>query len=81
VSTPYRYAQDLLGEGAGRLVPFDSPGPLAVEIVELLTCPGALAEAQRAAERTGASLSWPEVGRHTADVLWEAMQSQMQITA
>ncbi len=82
VSTPYRYAQDLLGEGAGRLVPFDSPGPLADEIVELLTCPEALAEAQRAAERTGASLSWPEVGRHTADVLWEAMQShRLSITA
>ncbi|RPI07410.1 MAG: glycosyltransferase, partial [Actinobacteria bacterium] len=75
VSTPYRYAEDLLGDGAGRLVPFDSPEPLAVELVELLTCPEALARAQRAAERTGASLSWPEVGRHTADVLWEAMQS------
>ncbi len=75
VSTPYRYAQDLLGDGAGRLVPFDSPGPLAGELVELLTCPEALAKAQRAAERTGASLSWPEVGRHTAHVLWEAMQS------
>ena len=43
--------EDLLGEGAGRLVPFDSPGPLADEIVELLTCPEALAKAQRAAER------------------------------
>ena len=56
-------------------MPFGSPEPLAVELVELLTRPEALERAQRAAERTGASLSWPEVGRHTADVLWEAMQS------
>ena len=75
VSTPYRYAQDLLSDGAGRLVPFDAAGPLADALTELLVKPEALEEARDAARRAGASLSWPEVGRQTAMVLRDAIET------
>jgi len=78
VSTPYRYAQDLLSDGAGRLVPFGAVAPLADALIELLVKPEALAEAQAAARRAGASLSWPEVGRQTAAVLRDAIEVQQR---
>ena len=73
VSTPYRYAEDLLSDGAGRLVPFGEAEPLADALTELLVKPEALEEAREAARRAGASLSWPEVGRQTAAVLRDAI--------
>ena len=78
VSTPYRYAQDLLSDGAGRLVPFGAAEPLADALIELLVKPEALAEATEAARRAGASLSWPEVGRQTALVLRDAIEVQQR---
>ena len=53
VSTPYRYAQDLLVDGAGRLVPFGAAEPLADALIELLVKPEALEEARDAARRAG----------------------------
>ncbi|HTN81934.1 MAG TPA: glycosyltransferase, partial [Acidimicrobiales bacterium] len=78
VSTPYRYAQDLLSDGAGHLVPFNETEPLADALTEMLTKPEVLAEAQDAARRAGASLSWPEVGRQTALVLRDAIELQQR---
>ena len=78
VSTPYRYAQDLLVDGAGRLVPFGAAQPLADALIELLVKPEALADARDAARRAGASLSWPEVGRQTAAVLRDAIEVQQR---
>ena len=74
MSTPYRYAEDLLSDGAGRLVPFGEAEPLADALTELLVKPEALEEAREAARRAGASLSWPEVGRQTAAVLRDAIE-------
>ena len=73
---PYRYAEDLLSDGAGRLVPFGEAEPLADALTELLVKPEALEEAREAARRAGASLSWPEVGRQTAAVLRDAIEVQ-----
>ena len=47
ISTPYRYAEDMLSTGAGRLVPFDDPPALARAICELIEDPDALAAARR----------------------------------
>lgn len=69
VSTPYPYAEDMLAGGAGLLVPFDDPEALAEAVTELLEHPGRLAAARREARRVGATLSWPEVGRATAQIL------------
>ncbi len=74
VSTSLRYAEDLLSDGAGRLVPFGESEPLADALTELLVKPEALEEAREAARRAGASLSWPEVGRQTAAVLRDAIE-------
>jgi glycosyltransferase involved in cell wall biosynthesis len=73
VSTPYFYAEDLLGSGAGVIVPFDDPAALAEAVAELLDDPSRLKRAAATARAVGRELAWPEVGRQTAKVLEEAV--------
>ncbi len=74
VSTPYFYAEDLLGSGAGVLVPFDEPAALAEAVVGLLDDPATLAAARAEATRVGSALTWPAVGAQTLRVLDEAVE-------
>jgi glycosyltransferase involved in cell wall biosynthesis len=73
VSTPYFYAEDLLGSGAGILVPFDDPAALGEAVGDLLDDPERLAAARAEARAIGRRLTWPDVGRQTAAVLREAV--------
>ncbi len=73
VSTPYRYAEDLLASGAGVLVPFDDPAALSAAVLGLLDDPAALATARAEARRVGAGLTWPAVGARMLEVLEEAV--------
>jgi glycosyltransferase involved in cell wall biosynthesis len=73
VSTPYWYAQDMLGTGAGRLVPFDDPPALADAVCDYIEQPESLAAARVEARRIGSSLAWPSVAESTASVLGEAL--------
>ena len=72
VSTPYWYAEDMLGSGAGTLVPFDDPAALAAAVCAFLREPEALAAARSEARRIGSGLAWPSVADATAAVLREA---------
>ncbi len=74
VSTPYYYAEDLLGSGAGVLVPFNDPDALAGAVLGLLDDPAALAAARAVATAVGGELAWPSVGAQTAKVLTEAIE-------
>jgi glycosyltransferase involved in cell wall biosynthesis len=74
VSTPYRYAEDLLSSGAGELVPFADPAAFAVAISRFIDEPERLQAARFEARRIGAQLSWPSVAQATADVLREAVE-------
>jgi glycosyltransferase involved in cell wall biosynthesis len=72
VSTPYWYAVDMLGSGAGTIVPFDDPHALASAVCAYADDPSALSAASAEARRIGASLAWPAVAEATAVVLEEA---------
>ena len=73
VSTPYLYAEDVLASGAGVLVPFDDPAALAEAVIGLLDNPEQLELARAEARAVGSELTWPQVGRQTAEVLREAI--------
>lgn len=76
VSTPYFYAEDLLGSGAGTLVPFDDVDALSSAVVDLLDDPQRLIAATAAAHRVGAGLTWSQVAADTLTMLRETLQSQ-----
>ena len=73
VSTPYRYAENLLGSGAGVLVPFGDVPRLSAAVLDLLDTPGKLDAARAEARRVGADLPWASVGKVTLEVLAEAV--------
>ena len=76
VSTPYWYAADMLGSGAGTLVPFGDPAALTEAVSDYLESPEALAAARREARRLGSELAWPSVAEATAAVLLEATRGR-----
>jgi glycosyltransferase involved in cell wall biosynthesis len=61
ISTPYWYAEEMLADGRGALVPFRDPAALAAQVIDLLDN-----EAQRHAMRKraylfGRAMIWPQV--------------------
>jgi glycosyltransferase involved in cell wall biosynthesis len=72
ISTPYWYAKDMLGSGAGTLVPFDDPVSVAAAVCDYIEQPETLAGARAEARRIGSELAWPSVAKATAAVLEEA---------
>lgn len=76
VSTSYRYAEDLLANGAGLLAPCRDVAALTQGINALLDDPARLAAARAVADAQGARLVWPAValtaGQLIRDVVNEA---------
>ncbi len=65
VSTPYRYARELLADGRGVLVPWRDPAAIAREVIALLTDDGKRAQMQARAAAFGRAMTWPTVaGRY-----------------
>ncbi|GMR00117.1 MAG: glycosyltransferase family 4 protein [Zetaproteobacteria bacterium] len=62
VSTPYWYAEELLADGRGVLVPFRDNKAIAVELLRLLDDPGACEAMRRRAFDFGRAMTWPRVG-------------------
>lgn len=67
VSTPYRYAREMLDEGRGILVPSRDSEAIGREVIALLDAPAKRAALQRRAEEFGRSMGWPIVARRYVD--------------
>jgi len=63
VSTPYWYAQELLADGRGRLVPFNDPHAIAEAVNHLLDHEEERMETRKKCYQFGRSMIWEEVGR------------------
>lgn len=76
VSTPYRYARDVLAGGAGLLVDFHDVEGCAKAIRSMLD-PETGAAARRAARAASASMAWPTVGAALLDVFERAVAGRL----
>ncbi len=63
VSTPYWYAEELLDEERGRLVPFDDPDALAQQVTDLLDHEAARHAMRKRAYTLGRQMIWSEVAQ------------------
>lgn len=63
ISTPYWYAQELLAEGRGQLVPFGDATAISDAVLSILHDPESSREMGRRAAEHGRQMLWPEVGR------------------
>lgn len=63
VSTPYWYAQELLADGRGVLVPFSDPSALAAEVIVLLDQETKRHAMRKKAYLLGRKMTWPNVAQ------------------
>ncbi len=71
ISTPYRYAEEVLAGGRGHLVPFNNPYALARTMNGILSHPENLHMTRRAAYEYGRSMIWPRVAELYHDLFQE----------
>jgi len=67
VSTPYLYAQEVMGEGRGRLASFEDSASIAESVCELLADPAERKRIEKACYAYSRQMTWTAVGtRHVA---------------
>jgi polysaccharide biosynthesis protein PslF len=71
VSTPYLYAEEVLAEGRGQIVPFAQSASLANATVRYLSDTSLRLETQRKAYDYAKPMFWPNVGREYLDLFVE----------
>jgi polysaccharide biosynthesis protein PslF len=71
VSTPYLYAEEVLAEGRGQLVPFAQSDPLAAATIRFLSDTAFRTQTQRKAYEYAKPMFWPNVGRDYVDFFSE----------
>jgi glycosyltransferase involved in cell wall biosynthesis len=72
VSTPFLYAQEVLADGRGLLVPFSSDRDLTDAVLSFLDYPELVSETRRRAYRYAQPMFWPQVGRTYLDLYRQA---------
>jgi glycosyltransferase involved in cell wall biosynthesis len=78
VSTPYLYAEEVLAEGRGQIVPFAQSGSLADATVRFLSDTAFRVETQRLAHEYARPMFWPNVGRTYLDFFDEVASNSEQ---
>ena len=71
VSTPYLYAEEVLAEGRGQIVPFAQSVPLADATIRYLSDTALRLKTQRKAYDYAKPMFWPNVGREYLDLFVE----------
>jgi glycosyltransferase involved in cell wall biosynthesis len=75
VSTPYWYAEELLSDGRGRLVPFKNSDAMAEAIIDLLGDEGKRQRMRRKAYEFGRDMVWGSVAASYSRTYSEALKS------
>ncbi len=78
ISTPYWYAEELLGEGRGVLVPFRDADAIAEAVLAIQRDPRAHDEMGRKAAEFGRKMLWPEVGKRYLESFARAKRDSAQ---
>jgi hypothetical protein len=63
ISTPYWYAEEMLADGRGALVPFKDPAALADQVIDLLNNEAKRHAMRKRAYLFGRAMIWPQVAR------------------
>ena len=78
ISTPYRYARELLADERGILVPWRDGDAIAQAVIGLLDDPKKRSDLQRRAAEFGRAMSWPIVARRYVECFEKARASHAE---
>lgn len=78
ISTPYWYAQELLAEGRGALVPFRDPEAIARQVLYLLDNEAERHAIRKRAYLYGREMTWLQVARRYLESFERARQERMR---
>jgi glycosyltransferase involved in cell wall biosynthesis len=81
ISTPYWYAQEMLAEGRGALVPFRDPAALAQQVIELLDNEARRHAMRKRAYLFGRAMVWPHVARRYMESFARARAERRYFTS
>jgi glycosyltransferase involved in cell wall biosynthesis len=76
VSTPYWYAEEMLAEGRGRLVPFRDGGAIAREVIDLLSNDNERQAMRKQAYTFARNMIWSDVGAQYLRLFREVRQER-----
>ncbi len=80
ISTPYWYAEEMLGEGRGVLVPFRDPAALADRVIDLLDNEPQRNAMRRQAYAFGRDMIWPQVAKRYMESFESAQAKRRHFT-
>ncbi|HEV2947219.1 MAG TPA: glycosyltransferase family 4 protein, partial [Gemmataceae bacterium] len=78
VSTPYWYAEELLGEGRGLLIPFADSKAIAERVIELLDNDTERHAMRKRAYMLGREMTWPRVAQRYLESFIQATEERKQ---
>ena len=78
VSTPYWYAEEMLADDRGRLVPFNDYKAFASEIIDLLSNDEVREQTRRRAYQYCRCMVWKEVARSHVEVIERALGNRIE---
>ncbi len=79
VSTPYRYARELLADDRGLLVPFRDSAAISATVNKLLGDPGELHALGARAAEYGRAMAWPSVARQYVSSFEHALRENEKL--
>ena len=81
VSTPYWYAEEMLADERGVLVPFNDPDALAAQVIDLLDNDAKRHAMRKRAYLFGRSMIWPQVAKQYKETFERARSERRNYTA
>jgi polysaccharide biosynthesis protein PslF len=81
ISTPYLFAQEVLADGRGLLVPFGERQPFAGAMLRFLRDPVFCNETRRRAYAYAESMFWPTVGQQYLQYFQQTVKTVMGVTS
>src|SRR6266545_5838564 len=81
ISTPYWYAEEMLAEGRGALVPFREPAALAEQVIGLLDNEAERHAMRKRAYLYGREMIWPQVARRYMESFQRARAERRHFSA
>ena len=81
ISTPYWYAEEMLSDGRGRIVPFEDSNTLAAEVIDLLDNEVGRHAMRKRAYTFSRNMIWKEVARRYLELFIEIKNEREQLQA